>query len=799
MIEFSGFTEKANAALSDSIRTASSMGHTYVGSEHILCGLLADRTGAAGHILSEQGIDRDDIINKIQRSIGAGIPTQLSISDLTPRSKQILEKALTEAKLENSAFVGTEHILYAMLTDEECCASVFLKEMGADISAGIKGCTSGRKSDERSSFSRRRMKEDSALAKFGRDLTVLAEQNEIDPVICRENEIERMIQTLLRRRKNNPCLIGESGVGKTAVAEGLALKIVSGDVPEMLKDKRIFMLDIPSMIAGAKYRGDFEERIKAALNETARDKDTILFIDEIHNIVGAGSAEGAIDAANILKPMLARGEIQLIGATTVDEYRKYIEKDNALERRFQPITIEEPSEEAAEKILAGLRDKYEAHHKIKISDEAIKAAVKLSVRYLNERRLPDKAIDLIDEAAAGQRLKIFSETPDSKEAQDKIKLYKDEKKKAIVAQDFEKAALLRDKEEALIQKIDREKSERKIRGKNYCTVGEQEIAEIVSKWSGVPVGKLAANNVQELIELENELKKEIIGQDKAVEIVAKAVKRGRTGLKAANRPIGSFIFLGPTGVGKTQLCKSLAKALFGSEKALIRLDMSEFMEKHSVSKMIGSPPGYVGFEDGGKFIEKVRRNPYSVILLDEIEKAHPDIFDLLLQILDDGILTSSDGKTVSFANSIIIMTGNAGAREIAQNRVQLGFGEKNKIGVPEKATAELKKLFKPEFLNRIDEIVIFEPMNENSAKKICENMLNDLCARAEENGISLSYTESAVKELVKIGYNRAYGARPIRRAIIAEVENRLAQKILEGKIKEGDKALVDFKDEICII
>ena len=798
MIEFSGFTEKANAALNDSIKTASIMGHTYVGSEHILCGLLSDTSGVAGHILMTQGISKDSVVNKIERSIGTGIPTQLGIGDFTPRSRQILENALTEAHRENSSFVGTEHILYAMLIDEECYGSVFLREMGADIAGSMKDCT-GSSSTKKASvpFPKRKNHAEGILSKYGRDLTVLASQNEIDPVIGREKEIQRMIQTLLRRRKNNPCLIGESGVGKTAIVEGLALNIVKGEIPEMLKDKRIFMLDIASMVAGAKYRGDFEERIKTALEEAANDKDTILFIDEIHSIVGAGSAEGAVDAANILKPLLARGEIQMIGATTIEEYRRYIEKDGALERRFQPIIVEEPDENTTKRILFGLRDKYEAHHKIKISDEAIHEAVKLSVRYINDRRLPDKALDLIDEAAARQRLKFYSETPVLKQLEEKLKLSRNEKIKAIEVQNFQEAEVLREKEEDLIQRIDNEKTDGK--NSNFGIIDADAISEIVSQWSGIPVGRLSGDTVTSLAGLEGELKKEIIGQDKAVEDVVRAVKRGRTGLKASDRPIGSFIFLGPTGVGKTQLCKSLAKALFGSDKAMIRLDMSEFMEKHSVAKIIGSPPGYVGFENGSRFAEEVHRKPYSVILLDEIEKAHPDVFDLLLQILEDGILTASDGKRVSFSNSVIIMTGNIGAREITDKRINIGFGQDTaESRSKERVMSELKKIFKPEFINRVDEIVIFEPLSEKSAESICRLMLDDLCKRAKETGIDLSYTDKAVTGLVKKGYDKVYGVRSLRRTIVAEAEDRLAQALIDGTIVEGDSAVIDFDDCIRI-
>lgn len=797
MIEFSGFTEKANKALNSSILTASSMGHTYVGSEHILCGLLCDENGVAGHILSVQGINREGVLTKLKQSIGSGIPTQLGIADFTPRSKRILENALTEARRENSAFVGTEHILYAMLTDEECYGSVFLREMGADIPTSIKDCTVGKKGEGKR-LAKKKAITDPSMLKYGRDLTSMAEEGEIDPVICREKEINRMIQTLLRRRKNNPCLIGEGGVGKTAVVEGLALKIAKGDVPDVLKTKRIFTLDITSMIAGAKYRGDFEERVKAVMDQVVKNKDIILFIDEIHNIVGAGSAEGAIDAANILKPLLARGEIQLIGATTLDEYKKYIEKDGALERRFQPIKVEEPDEKAAIDILLGLKDKYEAHHKVKISDEAITEAVRLSVRYINERRLPDKAIDVIDEAAARQRLKSFANSPVIKGIENKLKQCQREKSGAIEAQDFEQAATLRDKEQSLKEQLEEAQKKNTGRGENYNTVDVEAVCKVISQWSGVPAGKMSSDAIQALSGLEAAISSRIIGQDKAVKDTVRAVKRGRVGLKAHNRPIGSFIFLGPTGVGKTQLCKELAKEMFGSEKSLIRLDMSEFMEKHSVSKLIGSPPGYVGFEQGGKFLDEVIRKPYSVILLDEIEKAHPDVFDLLLQILEDGILTSSEGRTVSFANTVLIMTGNIGARELVDKRINIGFGEiKDENIKSEKVKSELKKIFKPEFLNRVDEVIIFDPLSKEAVEKICRLMLDDLKERAAAVDVTVKYTPEAASCLAEKGYDKSLGARPLRRLIVSEVEDKMAEMMLEGKksfrvdCKEGKEIVVE--------
>lgn len=765
MIEFNGFTEKASNALNNSVRTASIMGHTYVGSEHILCGLLSGG-GMAEHILSSQGIKRDAVISKIERMIGRGIPTQLGICDFTPRSKKIMESALYQAKKENTELAGTEHILYAMLADQECSGCVFLKEMGADIASGIKDCSNGKSySDSREEhfFARRRLKGDSVLAKYGRDLTLLAECKEIDPVFCRESEMQRIIQVLLRRRKNNPCLIGDSGVGKTAIVEGLALKIAENAVPDALRHKRLFMLDITSMIAGAKYRGDFEERIKSAVDEVVEDRNTIIFIDEIHNIVGAGSAEGAIDAANILKPLLARSEIQVIGATTVDEYRRFIEKDSALERRFQPIMIEEPDTQTAVKILSGLKSKYETHHNVQISDEAIKEAVDLSVKYIYDRKLPDKAIDIIDEAASAQRMKFFSGDPKS----DIVKMSVEEK---------------------VCWKESR------------CIVDKASVAQVVSYWSGIPVGRLSTDRIAALDNLENDLKREIIGQDKAVEAVVKAVKRGQIGLKERDRPICSMLFLGPTGVGKTKLCKCLAKVLFGNEKSLIRLDMSEFKEKHSVSKLIGSPPGYVGFENGGKFIEAVRKKPYSVILLDEIEKAHPDVFDLLLQILEDGILTSSDGKKAVFSNTIIIMTGNIGAEKITDNKISMGFNPENEDERSDRLVTEmLKKRFKPEFLNRIDETVIFRSLDIASAESVCKIMLDELCERALDTGLFISYTDDTVKGLTQIGYSKAYGARQIRRTIVSEVEDKLAQCLLDGTLKYGDNVLIDYNNEIKII
>lgn len=802
MVQFSGFTEKANNALNSSIGIASSLGHTYVGSEHILCGLAYDENSVAGHILSVQGISRDGTLNKLQQAVGSGIPTQLGIADFTARSRRILENALSEAQREKSDLVGTEHILYAMLEDNDCYGSIFLKEMGADIPGSMRECTEDKPPRIRG-YSKKQPITDPMMLKYGRDLTLMAEEEKIDPVFCRENEIERMTQILLRRRKNNPCLVGESGVGKTAVVEGLALKIAKGEAPESLLSKRIFMLDITSMIAGAKYRGDFEERVKAVLDKVSENKSIILFIDEIHNIVGAGSAEGAIDAANILKPLLARGEIQLIGATTLDEYRRYIEKDSALERRFQPVTVDEPDESKTKEIIIGLKKQYEDYHRIKITDQAICQAVSLSVRYIHDRHLPDKAIDIIDEAAASLKIKQSRETsvsPVCREALDMLKLCRIQKNKAIEEQNFEKAASLRDKEKSIQKSLEKEKKIFFDREKDLTVVDEQAVFKVVSQWSGIPVGKLSENAANSLKGLEQALKSVVIGQDKAVETVVKAVKRGKLGLKDAKRPIGSFIFLGPTGVGKTQLCKSLAKELFGSEKSLIRLDMSEYMEKHSVSKLIGSPPGYVGYEQGGKFIESVRQKPCSVILFDEIEKAHPDVFDLLLQILEDGTLTSSDGKSVSFSETILIMTGNIGARKLTENKVNMGFNQINSDNATkDKIKEELVTVFKPEFLNRIDETVIFKPLNKDSVSQICRIMLNDFCKRGERIKIKLSYTDKAVSYLSEKGYNKAMGARPLRRVIVSQVEDKIAEMMLEGKISEGQGAVIDSDTDSIVV
>ena len=794
MVEFSGFTEKANLALNNALETAMKMGHTFIGSEHILCGLLADETSVAGAVLARNGVRTEHLLKKIEITVGKGIPSKLTLADLTPRSKRILETAVTEARAESHSSVGTENLLQAILDDEGCYGCIFLKESGVDLDKLEKECRIGEQDGEKSIngvYSGRHIK-NSVLVKYGKDLTELAYGNKIDPVIGREDEISQVEQTLLRRRKNNPCLVGESGVGKTAIAEGLAVKIANGQVPDELKNKRLFMLDLTAMLAGAKYRGDFEERIKTVLDEITKDGNIILFIDEIHGIIGAGAAEGAVDAANILKPVLARGDIQLIGATTNEEYRKHIEKDSALERRFQPIAVKEPTEQEAIQILYGLRGRYELHHKVKITDDAIEAAVKFSSRYITDRFLPDKAIDLIDEAAAKKRMD-FAAIIATTEGTDKLAAIREERVKAISRRNFEQAAFLglKEREAAAIG------NKRTDGFSYYGKITEEEISEAVSRRTGIPVNRINDGEAARLLNLETEIKKEIIGQDAAVSAITRAIRRGRTGLKNPNRPIGSFIFLGPTGVGKTELCKVLARQLFDSEKNMIRLDMSEFMEKYSASKLIGSPPGYVGYEQGGQLIKEIRKRPYSVVLFDEIEKAHPDVMNLLLQILEDGQLTSADGKKASFSNSVIIMTGNVGAEELASNKKSLGFAVSNQeLASKERVKECLKKQFKPEFINRIDEIVVFEKITEENMVLICKKLLRELQKRTEEIGIELEFSDEAVKKLAEKGYDKLNGARALRRLITSEIEDMLAQKLLENEITKGDCVCVKPDGEV---
>ena len=810
MYQFKGFTEKANKALNLAIESAEEMRHNYVGTEHILYGLVKEGSGVAATALNECGVTEDALREKLESINGTMSLVELTPDDFTPRTKRVLRAAVIISSKTGYTYVGTEHLLLAILSESDSYAVAFLEELGVSVerlaqavSKGMQGgADDGFGGFENESAPNGSQKGGSALDKFGRDLTQAAKNGEIDPVIGREKEIQRVIQILSRRTKNNPVLIGEPGVGKTAVAEGLALEIAKGNVPEILKDKRVVSLDLTGMVAGAKYRGDFEERIKAAIDEVKKSKNTILFIDELHTIVGAGAAEGSADAANILKPSLARGDFQVIGATTLNEYRKYIEKDAALERRFQPVKVGEPTPEQAVQILKGLRDSYEAHHKVKITDEAINAAVTLSSRYIADRYLPDKAIDLIDEGASKVRLASLTSPDNVKELEDEIADYEKEKASAINEQDFERAARLRDEQKELQTKLDDAKKKWQEQQKgNSGEVTAEDIAKIVSEWTGIPVVQLTKEESERLLNMENVLHERVIGQSEAVTAIAKAIRRGRVGLKDPKRPVGSFIFLGPTGVGKTELCKALAEAMFGDENAMLRLDMSEYMEKHTVSKLIGSPPGYVGFEEGGQLTEKVRRKPYSVVLFDEIEKAHPDVFNMLLQILEDGRLTDSQGRTVDFKNTIIIMTSNVGARLITEKQSSLGFNSENenaeeseKKDIKELVTGELRKVFRPEFLNRVDDIIVFNKLNKDEIKQIAVKMLKTLENRLPPMNIKISFTDNAISEIADKGFDENYGARPLRRAIQNEIEDPLSEQMLEGKVKDGAVVTCDFAD-----
>ncbi len=796
MYKFTGFNEKANAALNNAVNAAEDLGHTYIGSEHLLLGLLKDTTSVASAVLLSRGISLQKVEDSVKSSVGIGMPTELSADDFTPRSKNIIETSMLIAKTAGLPLVGTEHILLAIVRESQSYAAKIIAKCGVsstdiinDISKAVAGNLPKNSGTAQSKASSGKT---DTLDKYGKDLTALAREGKIDPVIGRQAEIERVTQILSRRTKNNPCLIGEPGVGKTAIAEGLALKIAQNEVPELLKDKRIISLDLTGMVAGTKYRGDFEDRIKNCIEEVRNSGNIILFIDEIHTLVGAGSAEGATDAANILKPSLARGELQVIGATTIEEYRKNIEKDAALERRFQPVTVGEPTEDEAVEILKGLRDKYEAHHKVKITDEAILSAVKLSARYIGDRFLPDKAIDLIDEAASRVRLKSFTPPDEIKALEAQFKELSQEKASAVNSQEFERAAKLRDDEKELARKLSEAKAKweeetSRISGE----VSTNEIAEIVASWTGIPVSQLTVEESQRLLNLETELHNRIVGQNEAVTAVAKAIRRSRVGLKDPKRPIGSFIFLGPTGVGKTELCKALAQAMFGDENAIIRLDMSEYMEKHNVSKLLGSPPGYVGFEEGGQLTEKIRRKPYSVVLFDEIEKAHPDVFNMMLQILDDGILTDSQGRKVSFKNAVIIMTSNVGAKLITEKQSALGFSSSGSSMSFEKiqdaVMGELKNTFRPEFINRIDDIIVFSRLTQENIREIAGKMLQGVQLRLAEMDITVTFTDEAVDKIAQVGFDEIYGARPLRRAIRANIEDKLSELLLEDKIKSGNK------------
>ena len=810
------FTRSGEKVLEIANELAMELGHNYIGTEHILYGLSCEESGLASKVLEKQDITPERVIEKIEDLIGVNTSGQNIILGFTPRTKKIIENAYLEAKRLGSDYIGTEHLLIGIMKEGDSVAvrilmdlNVRTEELYSDIEEVLndfENCTNDNKDtkQEKNSFNSTQ-----TLNQYGTDLTKQAVEGLLDPVIGRKTETERVIEILSRRTKNNPCLIGEPGVGKTAVIEGLAQKIVSGAVPEILKNKRVVTLDISSMVAGSKYRGDFEERIKKCLNEVKKAKDVILFIDEIHTIVGAGAAEGAIDAANILKPLLARGEIQVVGATTLNEYRKYIEKDSALERRFQPIIVNEPSLEDCKKILKGLRDKYEAHHNVKITDEAIDSAVELSSRYINDRFLPDKAIDLIDEASAKARLETYIEPEEIKKLEEKVQKTSMEKEEAINVQDFEKAAKLRDEERKLKEELEKENSKWKEKNnKNIVNIGKEEIARIVSRWTGIDTSKITETETERLKNLEKELHKRVVGQEEAVSAVAKAIRRSRVGLKDPNRPIGSFLFLGPTGVGKTELTKALAECLFGDENALIRIDMSEFMEGHSVSKLIGSPPGYVGYDEAGGLTEKIRRKPYSVVLFDEIEKAHPDVMNLLLQILDDGRLTDNQGRTVSFKNTVIIMTSNVGARLITDKKT-LGFSsvlskedEKLKVEndtMKKDVMQEVKKEFKPEFLNRIDEVIVFHKLSKEDVEKIIDNMLKTVQNRMLNQNIKFEVDESAKELIAKEGTDLNYGARPLRRAIQNLIEDKIAEGILNNEIKPKKKVLLSAKGDTIII
>ncbi|MBZ4663778.1 MAG: clpA2 [Caloramator sp.] len=802
---FGGFTERSQRVINLAAEEAQRLGHNFIGTEHILLGIIREG-GYASKVLSEYGIDANKLRQEIINVEGAGeVDFFLKQLELTPRTKRLIEVAKGEASSLNHNFIAPEHLLLAIIREGEGVAFTLLEKMGVNFNKVRNDLIQNMSQNNEVQTKTRQDKKVKAntpnLDQFGRDLTELAKSGKLDPVIGREEETERVIEILCRRTKNNPCLIGEPGVGKTAIAEGLAQKIVEGNVPEILKNKRVVTLDLSGMIAGSKYRGEFEERLKRVMDDIKKAGNVILFVDEVHTIVGAGAAEGAMDASNILKPALARGELQIIGATTIDEYRKYIEKDSALERRFQPVMVGEPSVEESILILKGLRDKYEAHHKVKITDEAIEAAVTLSHRYITDRYLPDKAIDLMDEAASKVRLKTLTAPPDIKKLEEEIEKVKKDKDEAVNMQEYEKAAKLRDREQELINELNRLKDNWQNKKDNeILSVTAEDIANVVSRWTNIPVNKLTETESEKLLKLEEILHNRVVGQEEAVKSVARAVRRARVGLKDPKRPIGSFIFLGPTGVGKTELTKALAEAMFGDENAMIRIDMSEYMEKHAVSRLIGSPPGYVGYEEGGQLTEKVRRQPYSVVLFDEIEKAHPDVFNILLQILEDGRLTDGKGKTVDFKNTIVIMTSNVGASTIKKQQ-NLGFAantEKDKENSYEKmkenVMEDLKRTFRPEFLNRIDDIIVFHPLEEKDIEKIVELMLNSVIKRLKDLDIEVEYTEEAKKHLAKAGFDPVYGARPLRRAITKAVEDKLSEEMLKGNIKKGDKVKMDVKD-----
>ena len=808
------FTERAQKALTLAQEAAGSFGHSYIGSEHLLLGLLREGGGPAAKALTAAGVTEQALVQQIEALSGRGTPDASAPQGMTPCTKRIIELSIQSAAQMGTGYVGTEHLLLGILREGQNVALTALanlkltpQALAEKLSEALGGAQQGSLADENGSPASGGASDD-ALSQFGRDLTAAAKEGKLDPVIGRDQEIQRVIQILSRRTKNNPALIGDPGVGKTAVVEGLAQKIVAGDVPETLRDKRLVSLDLTGMIAGTKYRGEFEERIKKVIEELTAKKDTILFVDEMHMLMGAGAAEGAADAANILKPALSRGEVQVIGATTLDEYRKNIEKDAALERRFQPVQIDEPSAEDAVAILKGLRDRYEAHHRIKIPDEAIEAAVKLSVRYVTGRYLPDKAIDVIDEACSRVRLSTLTAPPDLKALEEEIAALAAKKEEAVKGQDYENAAKLRDEEKSKQDALEARKKEwSDQQTRSHGAVTEDDIAAVISGWTGVPVAQLTEDEGQRLLHLEDTLHRRVIGQSEAVTAVAKAIRRGRVGLRDPKRPIGSFLFLGPTGVGKTELSKALAEAMFGDESAMIRIDMSEYMEKHAVSRMIGSPPGYVGYDEGGQLSEKVRRHPYSVVLFDEIEKAHPDVFNILLQILEDGVLTDGQGRHVDFKNTVIIMTSNIGAQKITgKSRKSLGFAEGSASEaertfeqIKQEVMSELKNAVRPEFLNRIDDIIVFNRLSEDEIAQIADSMLRQVASRMQDMQIEMSWTEAAKKHLAKAGFDPVYGARPLRRAVTNEVEDLVAEASLKGEIKPGDHVTLDAEEDKLVL
>ncbi|HCR39548.1 MAG TPA: ATP-dependent Clp protease ATP-binding subunit ClpC, partial [Lachnospiraceae bacterium] len=790
------------------------LSHNYIGTEHLLIGLL-QVDGVARKVLAENGVSVEKVLELVNQLIAPSNGVEMMDGgNFTPRAKRILEQSYKEAARLMATLVGTEHILIALIKEPDCIAIRLLNTLGVNIqkvyidilaASGIDVSTAKNEYAAGKNKGRGKASATPTLDQYSRDLTEYAREGKLDPVIGRETEIQRVVQILSRRTKNNPCLIGEPGVGKTAIAEGLALKIIEGNIPDTIKEKRVVTLDLSGMVAGSKYRGEFEERIKKVINEVIENGNVLLFIDEIHTIIGAGGAEGAIDASNILKPSLARGELQIIGATTREEYRKYIEKDAALERRFQPVVVEEPSESEAIQILFGLRDKYEAHHKVRITDSALEASVKLSSRYINDRYLPDKAIDLMDEAASKVRLSAFTSSPRIKELEEKIRRLEEEKEKAIKQEAYERAGEIKKQQETAQEELEKEKLlDEKSKQEKQLVVSENEIADIISSWTKIPVRKLQEEEAQRLQNLENILHERVVGQEEAVAAVAKAIRRGRVGLKDPNRPIGSFLFLGPTGVGKTELSKALAEAMFGSENSIIRVDMSEYMEKHSISKLIGSPPGYIGYDEGGQLSEKVRQNPYSVILFDEVEKAHPDVFNILLQVLDDGHITDSQGRRVSFKNTIIIMTSNAGAQNIVEPK-HLGFTsatdekedyKRMRDGVMD----EVKRIFKPEFINRIDEIIVFHSLSKDNIKEIVSIMLRTIAKRIKaQMNIDMETGKEAVNHLAEVGFDPKFGARPLRRAIQTNIEDKMAEEILAGNIKEGDSVSIEYLDNEMVI